>query len=138
MRMMWFGLIAANLLYVYIGQTEPALSWLSFQQAGKIFAILAALNLIAFAWTLWRRYLPAAEAIRDQPENMQAIRRWMGMWTILLCNASSITLFGLAFRMGGKTLQQTAPFYLVGVLLTLWLWPRQVWSSDRTAPPCQN
>jgi hypothetical protein len=133
MRMMWFGLITANVLYVYIGETEPVLSWLSFRHAAKTFAILAMLSFIAFAWALWKRYLPAVEALRDQPENMQAVKRWMGRWTILLCNASSLTLFGLAFRMGGKTLQQSAPFYLVGVLLTLWLWPRQVWSSARIA-----
>jgi hypothetical protein len=85
-------------------------SWLSFRHAAKTFAILAMLNFVAFAWALWKRYLPAVAFLRDQPENMRAVTRWMGMWTILLCNASSLTLFGLAFRMGGLTEEGGKPF----------------------------
>lgn len=134
MRLMWLGLMIANLLYVYMGETGPVLSWLSFRNAGKTFVILAVLNFISFSWALWKRYLPAVGVLRGQPENMRAVKRWTGMWIILLANASSFTLFGLAFRMGGKTLRQSLAFYIVGVLLTLWLWPRPVWSSTGTAP----
>jgi hypothetical protein len=133
MRLMWLALIIVDLLYVYIGETQPVLSWLEFRNAGKTFVILAVLNFTSFLWALLRRYRPAVGVLRREPENMRAVKRWMGMWTILLGNASSLTLFGLALRMGGKTLQQSLCFYIPGVLLTLSLWPRQVWSFPQIA-----
>jgi hypothetical protein len=132
MRILWFNMIAAIVLYIYTGETMP-LSWFSFHHSGKIFAALAALNLVSFAWCLWKRYSPALQALQSEPENVRAVKRWATMWMILLCSADSIAFFGVAFRMGGKTLEQTLPFYVVGSILTLWLWPRRFWSSARTS-----
>jgi hypothetical protein len=129
MRIMWLGMIIAIPLYIWIGENGPAISWLKFPKAGRTFAILAVLNLVSFSWALCTRYSPALRVFKAQPEDIRGLRRWMNMWIILLCNANSVTLLGLAFRMGGKTVQQTLPFYVVGSLLTLSLWPRQVWSK---------
>lgn len=131
MRVMWGGMVIAVALYVYIGETIPGPSWLSFRHAGTTFVILAALNLLAFWWELRKRYSPAVQVLRLRPGDMHATRRWMNMWIVLLCSANSFTLFGLALRMGGKTTEQTLPFYGVGLLLTLSLWPRAAWSSER-------
>jgi hypothetical protein len=133
MRLIWFAFIVSIALYVWIGETMPGFSWLTFPNAGKTFVTLAVLNFLYFLWAWRKLYSRALEVIQIQPENIHAVRRWMNAWIILMCLAESETLFGLAFRMGGKTLQQSLPFYMVGSILTLWLWPRQVWSSTKTA-----
>jgi hypothetical protein len=94
---------------------------------------LAVFSLLSFLWARRKLYSPALEAMQSQPENNVAVRRWMFSWIISICIAECESLFGLAFRMGGKTLQQSAPFYAAGLLLTLWLWPRQFWSSTKMA-----
>jgi len=133
MRFLWFGYSVPIVLYIWIGETMPGLSWLNFPRAGATFVILGVLSLLDFSWSKTKRYSPALEVIQSQPEDIRTVRRWMNSWIVLICIAQSEALFGLAFRMGGKTLQQSLPFYVVGVLLTLWLWPRRVWSSTRIA-----
>ena len=131
MRLMWFGFIVTIPLYIYMGETMTGFSWLNFSYAGKTFAVLSILDLYCFMWAWRKRYSPALGAIQREPENIHAVRRWMSSWTILICMAESETLFGFAFRKGDKTLQQSLPFYIVGLLLTLWLWPRHAWSSTK-------
>jgi hypothetical protein len=104
-------------------------------ERGKTFVILAALNLLSFSWAFWMRYSLAVLAVRTEPETMRAVKRWMASWTILICNASSVIVIGLAFRIGGKTLRESLPFYVVGAVLILSLWPRQIWSSTKMAAP---
>jgi hypothetical protein len=133
MRFVWFGYIVSIVLYVWVGETMPGLSWLNFSRAGETFVILGVLDLLYFSWSKRKRYSPALEGIQSQPENIRTVRRWMNSWIVLVCIAQSEALFGLVFRMGDKTLQQSLPFYVVGFLLTLWLWPRQVWSSTSNA-----
>jgi hypothetical protein len=135
MRLVWFCFIISIPLYAYIGETMPRFSWLSFPNAGKTFAILAALHLLSFSWALRKRYSPTVGAVRTEPEDMLAVKRWMASWTILIGNANSVVLFGFALRMGGKTLQRSLPFYVVGALLILSLWARQIWPSTKMAAP---
>jgi hypothetical protein len=131
MRLTWLSFIVSVALIVWAGETMPGFSWLAFPNAGKIFVILAVFYILSF-FLFWRnRYSPALGAIRSQPEDVHAVRRWMSSWTVLLCMANAETLFGFALRMGGKTLQQCLPFYVLGSFLILWLWPRQVWSSPK-------
>lgn len=131
MRAVWFCFLISIPLYVYFGEMMPVFSWLSFPNAGKIFVTLAVLDLLSFSWALRKRYSPAVRAVRGEPETMRNAKRWMASWTILICDASSLMLLGIAFRLGGKTLRQSLPFYLVGALLILSLWPRQIWSPTR-------
>jgi len=129
MRFIWFALLTSVLLYVYVGETLPGFKWLNFQNAGKIFVILAVLNLISFFSFRKRRYRAALALAKEQPESIHAVKGWMNYWIILLCIAESEAVFGVCFRMGNKTLQQTLPFYAVGFLLILSLWPRRPWST---------
>lgn len=130
MRSMWFAFIVSIPLYIYVGSIVGWVSWLGFRSAGMIFIVLAALNLLAFSWALRKRYLPAKRAVERQPENADAVKRWMNSWTIVLCNANSLIVLGFAFWMGGKTLGQSLPFFVLGFLLILSLWPRQLWGSS--------
>ena len=133
MRFIWFSFIVSIPLYIWMGENMPGISWLTFPNAGTIVIILVVLNLLSFSWAWRKRYSPALEAVRNQPENIDVVRRWTNSWLIVLCNANAVTVFGLAFRMGGKTLLQSLAFYVTGALLVLWLWPRQVSSSTRMA-----
>ena len=133
MRFIWTAYIVTILLYVYMGETVPGYSWLNFSFAGKTFIVLSILDFCCFLWAWRKLYSPALDAIQKRPENIDAVRRWMTTWIILICIAECEALFALACRLGGKTLQQSLPFYLVGLLLTLWLWPREVWSSAKIA-----
>ena len=107
----------------------------NFHNAGKTFVVLAFLDLLLFFLPIrWKTYSPAFALVQEQPENVNAIRGWGGhTWIIFLCLAESEALFGLAFRMGDKTLAQSLPFYALGILLTLWLWPREFWPSAPSA-----
>jgi len=100
-----------------------------FSQCRKDVRDLSDLSLIQFSWFRRKRYSSALALVREQPENIDAVRRWMNSWIVLLCLAESVTVFGFFFRVGDKTLEQSLPFYAVGALLILWLWPRQVWPS---------
>jgi hypothetical protein len=130
MRLTWFTFVASFALIIWTGETTQGFSWLAVSSAGKTIVILAMFYTLSFLFIWRKRYIPALIAVRNQPEDMHAVRRWTSYWTILLCAANSGALFGFAFRVGGKTLQQSLPFYVTGFLLILWLWPRQVWSSS--------
>ena len=85
----------------------PGFSRLSFPNAGKTFVILAALNL-PLSHGLRKAIFPHSGALRCRPENIQAVNLWTSSWIILLSmhrKFRSGTVFGLAFHIGGKTLQ---------------------------------
>jgi hypothetical protein len=133
MRFVWCAFIVSIPLYFYGGKVARRFSWLGFSNAGKVFVILGALNLLSFSWGLRRRYFPALRVFRSQPENFDAVKRWMHYWIVLICTANSEIVLGFAFWMGDKTLQQSLPFFVIGSVLILSLWPRQVWSSSQKA-----
>jgi hypothetical protein len=132
-RIVWCAFILTIPLYIYAGHVFGTISWLSFPNAGKLFIILAVLNLWSYGWTWRSRYSPARSTFQDEPEDIDAVRRWNGSWVVLISVAQCQSLFGFALQMGGKTLEQSLPFYAAGAILTLWLWPRKVWELDKTA-----
>ncbi len=100
MRLMWFAILISILLYIYVGEMPPGIKWLNFQNAGKIFVILAVFNLISFLWFQKKRYRAAGNLAKEKPENIHAVRGWMNCWIILLSIADSEAVFGVCFRMG--------------------------------------
>ncbi|MGH9737238.1 MAG: hypothetical protein ACRD4X_01450 [Candidatus Acidiferrales bacterium] len=127
MRYMWGAEIVAIALYLWIGEMI-AVSWLSFPNAGTIFIMLGIVDCVSFFLRFRKRYAPALDLARRQPEDIRSVRRWMSSWITLICIAQSEALLGLAFRLGHKTLEQALPFYVLAGLLTLWLWPRPAWA----------
>lgn len=126
MRLTWLAFTILIPLYIWAGETIRGFSWLNFPYAGRVFGILAVSDLFYFFWARKKLYLPALEDIQSQPGNVHFLMRWKYSWTVLICMANSVMLFGFAFRMGGKTLQQSLPFYVLASFLILWLWPRLV------------
>lgn len=135
MRLIWFAFIVSVVLYIYMGETMAAdFSWLGFNNAEKIWGVWAMLDLFYFLW-VWRKfYRPAVELIRKQPEDAHAVRRWMLGRIMLLASGEAEILLGVLFWMGDKTFTQSLPFFVIGSLMLLSLWPRQVWSSAESAP----
>ena len=116
MRLVWFSVVAAFVLVVWSGETLPGISWLAFPAARTTIGIVAVFYALWFLFIWKTRYSPALRAVRSQPEDMRAVIRWMTYRTALLCIAMSAALFGFAFRMGGKTLRVSLPFYVTGFL----------------------
>jgi hypothetical protein len=134
MRVMWFAFIMSVVLYIYMGLTlKPSFSWMSFKNAGTIFAVLSALYFFGFLWAWWKFYRPAVQLIRTNPTDVHAVGRLMVAWIMLLAGAEAEILFGFIFWMGNKTLVQSLPFFVLGSLMLLSLWPRQVWSPAEAA-----
>lgn len=129
MRRLWLAIALTIPLYVYIGETMPGFSWLTFSNAGRTFIILSIFDLWSLLWFWGKRFSPALKAVRSQPENTRMVSRWMTCWIILVCLAETEALFGVALQMGSKSLKQSLPLYLVAFFLMLCLWPRQFWSS---------
>lgn len=134
MRLTWFAFIMSVVLYIYAGSImKPSLSWLGFNHVGTILGLLSILDFFYFLLLWVKLYRPASEQARSQPDDARAIRRLQVGWTILVAMAESEVLFGLVFWMGSKTFTQSLPFFVLGVLMLLSLWPRQFWSSSAIA-----
>jgi hypothetical protein len=130
MRFTWLGIAASIPLYVWVSEMMPGISWLDFPRAGKTFVTLGILSLLLALWFWRNRYSPALRLVRSQPQDVGSFRRWMATWIVLLSLGSSEAVFGLAFRMGHKTLDQCLPFYAFAAVLILYVWPRQSWIAD--------
>jgi hypothetical protein len=131
MRVMWFAFIISVVLYLYVGATlSPKPSPAS---AMTIFILPAALDLLWFLWFRLKRYVPALRNLQSQPDDAHAIRRWTAYWVVLLAMAEAEVLFGLACWMVNGRFTQCVPFFAVGSLLLLSLWPRQAWPSAEAA-----
>ena len=72
-----------------------------------------------------RMVAPSAEALRQDPGDTKALRRWQvgTLTSLVLCE--SIALCGLALRAVGVSFADVLPFYLAAVLLML-LWRPQL------------
>jgi hypothetical protein len=79
MRVMWFGFILSVVLYIYIGLTmKPSFSWMGFRNAETIFGVLSTFYFLGFLWAWWKVYRPAMRLVRNQPEDVHAVRRFDG------------------------------------------------------------
>ena len=67
---------------------------------------------------------PSAEALRANPQDLAALRRWRAgvMLSLMLCETT--VLFGLALRFTGAPWNVCAVFYAAGIFLLLAWTPR--------------
>lgn len=128
LRSIWFAYLATVPLYVYAVQLMSGPLWLHFRNAVEIFSILSALDLISFVWFWKKRHPRAVETLRSNPDDVHAIRRWVASVTILLALVESHAVFGAILGLGGTTLEESSPFFIVTVILMLLIWPRKVWA----------
>ena len=69
---------------------------------------------------------PALDALQITPGDVSSLNRWRAGSIVSYVLAESIVLFGLALRLVGASLPQSAWFYLAGPLLMLSWWPRRL------------
>lgn len=134
MRLMWFAFLMAVVVYLYIGATVRTMTvsppWVDYP---KTLIGLAVLDLFLFLLVLFQRYFPSLQNLRSQLDDPRAVRLWQVHWTVLATLALCQTLYGLMFWMGNKTFMQSLPFFILGSIMLLSLWPRQVWSPANVA-----
>jgi hypothetical protein len=103
------------------------------QSASQIFPVVigfAALTSLAAASFLRSRQLPSSsEALRDNPEDVPAARRWRAGVITSLVFCESVVLFGLVLRLIGVSWNVSAIFYAVGILVML------AWTPKLDLPP---
>ena len=125
LRAVQWSLLASIVLYGVLGErvrpsaraVNPATSYLlatlSVAIVGMIFIVRRTL------------VLRAAESLATRPEDMLSLSHWRTGYlaTYILCEA--LSLFGLALRLMGSTLQQSLLFYVGGFVLLFFFAPKR-------------
>ena len=120
MRVMWFAFIVSVVLYIYVCMMIKPSSPSGATMA--LFIVPAALDLLLFFWIRIKRYAPA---LQSQPGDVRAVGKWRVYWVLLLALAEAEILFGVVSWMLNGIFKQSLPFFVLGSLLLLSLWPRQ-------------
>jgi F0F1-type ATP synthase membrane subunit c/vacuolar-type H+-ATPase subunit K len=104
------------------GQNVPAIVPLSIG--------LVALSSVGIAvFFRARNVQPAAETLRNHPDDPSAVRRWRAGVIMSLAFCESIVIFGLVLRFIGVSWNVAGIFYAVGTLLML------AWTPKLDLPP---
>lgn len=73
-----------------------------------------------------KSYVEASvEALRSNPEDAAAVRRWRLGVVVSVALAESVVLFGFVLRMIGTPVQYCAVFYVLAVLMMVILTPQR-------------
>jgi hypothetical protein len=91
-------------------------------------AITGLAVLVTVSWLVLRRkYLGrSVTALRSNPENVQAIKRWQTGQVLSFVLSEAVALYGVNLRYLGLSFREVIPFYAAGLALMLWSWPRAV------------
>lgn len=95
---------------------------LEFIQMVLLAMLAGPLGVLAVLRSRW--VAPAADSLRTRPDDEEAWNRWRGGNIICFALCESIVVFGFVLRLLGGTLVQSAPFYVIGLLLLVGLTPR--------------
>jgi hypothetical protein len=68
---------------------------------------------------------PALDALEAKPDDGSSLERWRGGSFASYIAAEAVVLFGLCLRFLGGVRALSLPFYFVGILLMLFLFPRR-------------
>src|SRR5579864_3723804 len=71
-----------------------------------------------------RMVTPAQEKLRDQTDDVEALKRWRIGSLVSLVLVESVALYGFVLRFMGGTRTQSWPFYLAAILIMLVWTPR--------------
>jgi len=131
MRVIWFAFIMSVVLYIYVCKMIRPSSPSGAETT--LFVVPAVLDLLSFLWIRFKRYAPALQSLQSQPEDVRAVAKWRVFLVALLAMAEAEILFGVVSWMLNGIFRQSLPFFVLGSLLLLSLWPRQFWSSSPIA-----
>lgn len=125
LRVLYLILLLAMLVYVAVAEKTQ------HQLIAMNRAFLAGLSSLAAIMVGIALYLqvkvirPALEALEAKPDDDSSLERWRGASFASYILAEAAVLFGLCLRFLGGARTLSLPFYFVGILLMLFLFPRR-------------
>jgi len=125
LRTLHLILLVAMLLYVVIAertQHQP------IDMNRKFLAGITGVAVIMIGLALYlqvKKIRPAMEALQAKPDDIDSLSTWR--FTSLVCYvlAEAVVLFGFCLRFLGGARTLSIPFYGVGIVLMLFLFPRR-------------
>jgi hypothetical protein len=126
-------MLVAVVLYIFLAEKLAKPSGGLQTSIALSFGIVAIVDvMIAFGFRV-KRLNPAIESLRQNPQDAQALFRWLKTHIVIMVLLVSLGLYGLALRFLGASFLVALPFYLVSVsLLLLWA-PRGIGGASDDA-----
>jgi hypothetical protein len=123
-RMVWFWMIASIPVLVCL----PELSGAPIRRQSRFFlqAISGMSILCAGGWLVLRRkyVVEGTRQLSNDRSDSRALRRWQTGQIISFAMSEAIAMYGLNLRYRGLTFSEAATFYIAGLLLMIFSFPR--------------
>jgi hypothetical protein len=121
----WYSiLLIAMVLYVVVSERAQHqlidMNRAFFAGISVVGAVLVAIAL----YVLVKKIRPALETLQTKPADAASLATWRSASLASYVIAEAIVLFGLCLRFLGGARSLSIPFYAVGLLLMLFLFPR--------------
>ena len=122
----WYSvLLIAIVLYVFVSE-RAAHQLIDMNRAFLTGLGFVAIVLVGIAlYVQVKTIRPALETLQEKPDAVAAMASWRSASLASYVIAEAIVLFGLCLRFLGGARILCIPFYVVGVVLMLFLFPRQ-------------
>jgi len=123
MQIVRLALLACIVLYVVIVKLLPTSATPNVMLFKVIsgLAIVLVVTVFAFRHTMVQR---ASAALALHPEDRLAISRWRTAYLVLYLLSEAIATYGVILHFMGFSLEQVAPFFIIGLVLILFYAPR--------------
>jgi hypothetical protein len=125
LRTVYLVLLAAMLLYILIA--ERAQHQLINMNRTFLAGLggIAAIGVVIALYVQAKMIRPALETLQAKPDNAASLGRWRSGSLASYVVAEGIVLFGLCLRFLGGTRAMALPFYGVGIVMMIFLFPRR-------------
>jgi hypothetical protein len=125
LRTVYLVLLAAMLLYVTIAErAEHQLINMNRTFLAGLGGI-AAIGVVIALYVQAKMIRPALETLQAKPDDATSLGRWRSGSLASYVVAEGIVLFGLCLRFLGGTRAMALPFYGVGIVMMIFLFPRR-------------
>jgi len=124
-RIIYAALLFAALAYVVVAAYASNLSTGRVPMAVVEGIGIAALSLLTVGVFFRLKFVqPGAEKLRANPDDETGARIWRTGTIVSLVFAESIVMIGLTVKLIGVSWNQSAIFYVAGILVMLAWWPK--------------
>jgi F0F1-type ATP synthase membrane subunit c/vacuolar-type H+-ATPase subunit K len=124
MRMVWLWMIASVFLFASVAEMSARTMR---RPPVRVFEVIAGVAVaLAISWIVVRRkYVgEGANVLARDPSDARALRRWRTGHIISYVISEAVALYGLNLRYMGFTFRDVTAFYLAGLVLMLFSWPK--------------
>ncbi len=119
-------LLAASIfIYGFAGELLGPKQYRDITTLQIVFLVLALGTATTVLWVRRKMVDVAAEALRLQPDDVDALTRWRAGNMAVMAMSEAVALYGFVLRLLGGSLNRCAPFYLAGLILLLMMRPRR-------------